>query len=184
MSFYRFRKHSLSHRPFRLHLVTSSLFLSSIHSLLSERSQKLLLRGFLVVSLTYWVSHGRPAFTIDEFFADESHTHISPPHVDPKPAEEALDPSNLHQNSWFPILQSALTHPDEHLLKIQRSLAHYAALYGTRPKGFLEQTELPEAAAIDGTLFLRLASLTGQVKAWVREGEPSDDANWNRKYER
>lgn len=166
----------------RLHLVTSSLFLSSIHAILSERSQKLLLRGFLSVALTYWVTHNRPSFTINDFFADDSHTLVSPPHKDPVPADDALDPRNLHQNAWFPILQSALTHPDEHLLKIQRSFAHYAALYGTRPKGCLSQTELPEAAAIDGTLFLRLASVTGDVKAWVREGEPSHDANWNRQY--
>lgn len=105
-----------------------------------------------------------------------------PPHTDPNPANDALDAPHLTQNAWFPILQSALNHPDEHLLKIQRSFAHYAALYGTRPKGHLAQTELAEAAAIDGSLFLRLASVTGQVKAWVREGEPSDDAEWNRRY--
>lgn len=167
---------------FMLHLVTSSLFLSSIHSILSPESGKLLLRGFLAASLTYWVGHNRPGFTINEFFADDSNTLVSPPHKDPKPAEDALDASHLHQNPWFPILQSALNHPDEHLLKIQRSLAHYAALYGARPKGHLAQTELPGAAAIDGSFFLRLASITGQVKAWVREGEPSHDAQWNRQY--
>jgi len=165
----------------RLHLVTSSLFLPSIHSLLSPESGKLLLRGYLAVALTHWVIHNPPSFTIGEFFADP-HTLVLPPHTDPKPADDAIDASRLNQNPWFPILQSALNHPDEHLLKIQRSFAHYAALYGTRPKGGLAQTELVEAAAIDGSLFLRLASITGQVKAWVREGEPSHDANWNRRY--
>jgi hypothetical protein len=127
------------------------------------------------------VGHDRRSFTIDEFFKDER-TLVSPPHTDPHPADDALDAKHLNQNPWFPILQSALNHPDEHLLKIQRSLAHYAALYGRRSKGCLGQTELPEAASLDGTLFLRLASITGQVKAWVREGEPSHDANWNRRY--
>ena len=143
---------------------------------------KLLTRGYLAVALTYWVGHGRPDFTISEFFADDSHTLVSPPHTDPKPADDALDAPHLNQNPWFPILQSALNHPDEHLLKIQRTFAHYAALYGTKPNGYLAHTELPEASAIDGSLFLRLASMTGKVKAWVREGEPSHDANWNRRY--
>lgn len=52
-----------------------------------------------------------------------------------------------------------------------------------RPKGYLSQTELPQVAAIDGTLFLRLASLTGQVQAWVREGESAHDNSWNRHYD-
>jgi hypothetical protein len=163
-------------------LVTSSLFLPSISSLLSRASVKLLLRGYLAVALTYWVGHNRPSFTISEFFADDSHTLVLPPHTDPKPADDALDAPHLNQNPWFPILQSALNHPDEHLLKIQRTFTHYAALYGTKPKGSLAQTELPEASEIDGSLFLRLASVTGKVKAWVREGEPSHDANWNRRY--
>lgn len=166
---------------FMLHLVTSSLFVPSIHVLLSEKSQHIFLRGFLATVLTYWVGHGRRSFTVNEFFNDEG-TIVLPPHTDPHPADDALDAKHLNQNPWFPILRSALNHPDEHLLKIQRSLAHYAAMYGTRPKGCLAQTELPEAESIDGTLFLRLASTTGKVKAWVREGEPSHDANWNRHY--
>ncbi|KAG8759077.1 hypothetical protein FRC14_006699 [Serendipita sp. 396] len=167
---------------FTLHLVTSSLFISSIHTLLPPKSQALLLRGFLATALTYWVGHGRRDFTIQDFFAEDVHALVTPPHTDPKPAEDALDATHLHQNPWFAILQSALNHPDEHLLKIQRSFAHYAALYGTKEKGCLAQTELLEAADIDGTLFLRLASLTGKAKAWVREGEPSHDAQWNRRY--
>jgi hypothetical protein len=143
---------------------------------------KLLLRGYLAVALTYWVGHNRPSFTINDFFADDSRTLVLPPHSDPKPADDALDAPHLNQNPWFQILQSALNHPDEHLIKVQRTLAHYAALFGTKPKASLAQTELPEAAGIDGSLFLRLASVTGQVKAWVREGEPSHDANWNRQY--
>ncbi|KAG8821993.1 hypothetical protein FRC17_009692 [Serendipita sp. 399] len=167
---------------FTLHLVTSSLFISSIHPLLPPKSQTLLLRGFLATALTYWVGHGRREFTIQDFFAENVHSLSTRPHTDPKPAEDVLDGENLHQNPWFPLLQSALNHPDEHLLKIQRSFAHYASLYGTKEKGCLAQTELTDAASIDGTLFLRLALLTGQAKAWVREGEPSHDAQWNRRY--
>lgn len=165
---------------FMLHLVTSSLFVSSIHDLLTPRSQKLFLRGFLATSLTYYVGHGRISWDIAEFFAEPLSSYPMPPQPDPSPASSTLDRSHINQNPWFAILQSALSHPDEHLIKIQRSLAHYAARWGQCPKGHLKETELKGAENIDGSLFLRLAILTGKAKAWVREGEPSYDAEWNR----
>ena len=153
---------------FTLHLVTSSLFVSSIHNLLTPRSQQLFLRGFLATALTYFVSHGRSPWDIAGFFAEPLSSYPLPQQAVPAPADSALDSSNPNQNLWFPILQSSLSHEDEHLLKIQRSLAHYAAHWGRSPKGHLKNTELEGAENIDGTFFLRIAMLTSKVREWAR----------------
>jgi hypothetical protein len=51
-------------------------------------------------------------------------------------------------------------HPDDHMLKIQRTFAHFSSLYGARPKGYFKGTELEGAEELDGSLFLRAAGLT------------------------
>lgn len=61
-------------------------------------------------------------------------------------------------------------YPDEHLPKIQRSLAHYAALYGKSEKGRWKDTKLKDAEELDGTLFARVAGLTASRLGWIREG--------------
>jgi hypothetical protein len=79
---------------------------------------------------------------------------------------------------WLPIFETSLVHPDEHLIKIQRALAHYSSLFGTREQGAREEglqgaaEELEAAELLDGTLFIRVAGLTARAMGRVREGEP------------
>jgi len=157
---------------FLMHLVTSSLFLPSVLPYISARSQVLLLRAYFVTILTWWVARGRPGFSIKKFFDSTSTLHTSPV----KPLPYTPDPSIpvVHAqtpNAWLPVLQSTLVHPNDHLAKIQRALAHYAAIYGEREVGYFEGTELEGAERIDGTLFVRAAGMTMDKMGWTREGE-------------
>jgi hypothetical protein len=65
-----------------------------------------------------------------------------------------------------------LTHPDDHVPKLQRTLAEYSSHFGSTPAGYFTGTELKDAELIDGTLFVRAAGLTCGRLGWVREGEP------------
>ena len=81
----------------------------------------------------------------------------------------------------MPIITSSLNHPDEHLIKCQRALAHYASVYGTRPSPGKELRDLEGGEKIDGSLFIRVAGLVGGARAWMREGEEKIP-DWNRDY--
>jgi hypothetical protein len=131
-----------------MHLVTSSLFLPSLLSYLSQDSQVMLLRAYLTTALAWWISRGGPRLDIHGFLKATS----------PPPSSEDEVPSTA--NSFLDIIQSGITHPNDHMLKIQRAFAHFSSLYGGRPKGYFNGTELEGAEALDGTLFLRAARLT------------------------
>ncbi|TFK60287.1 hypothetical protein BDN72DRAFT_905098 [Pluteus cervinus] len=164
-----------------MHLVTSSLFLSSMVAYLTPASQVLLLRTYFSTVLGWWITRGRPGFNIHSFYTHhDEHSDLAypiPPGAKPTPAKGTLpDPSSpyaITPNPWLPILESAAVHRDDHLPKIQRALAHYASIYGTRSAGMpdFERTELPDADKLDGSLFLRVAGLTAKRMGRVRNGE-------------
>jgi len=141
-----------------MHLVTSSLFLSSVLSYLSQDSQVILLRAYLTMSLTWLISRCGPQMDIQGFL--EATT--LPPSSEGEVTSRA--------NPFLDIVQSGMTHPDDHILKIQRAFAHFSSVYGSRPKGYFKGTGLEGAEALDGTLFLRAARLTDQVMNQGRMG--------------
>ncbi|KAG2065058.1 hypothetical protein BDR04DRAFT_191089, partial [Suillus decipiens] len=150
---------SLAADFFFLHLVTSSLFLPSLLPYLSQTSQVLLLRGYFASTLGWWVARGFPRLDIQGFFNTTSHL---------------LSESKV-ANPFLDIVQSAIIHPNEHMLKIQRAFAHFSSLYGARSKGYFKDTELEGAEALDGSLFLRAARLTEEymsegTRPWSQEG--------------
>lgn len=159
-----------------MHLVTSSLFIHSFMKYLKPSSQDLLLRSYFGASLAVWFARGRPALDAAHFY-EKTSVKVSPPGPHPTPNEHALAAADtLDPNSWFPILQTTLMHPNEHLPKLQRALAHYAAVYGHTDAGkFAHLPRLPGAEKIDGTLFLRTAILTADKMGWVREGESKQE---------
>ncbi|KAG2121595.1 hypothetical protein DEU56DRAFT_918116 [Suillus clintonianus] len=200
---------------FTMHIVTSCLFLPSLCAHLSYKSQSLLLRAHFLASITWWLVRGRGAVPLRKFFAAPLAPLPSPAHfkyattlpgVLPQPAACALlggdSPHVVTPNVWYPVLQNAIVHPNEHLCKCQRALAHFAVLYGHREAGFMSEVlssspavscpdtplmpgglELPEGECkaldapewefLDGSLFLRVAWLTSAALGWVREGEPN-----------
>ncbi|PIL32612.1 hypothetical protein GSI_05315 [Ganoderma sinense ZZ0214-1] len=163
---------------FTMHLVTSSIFLPSIVAYLSPRSAALLLRGYFTVTLTWYIGRGRPAIPIREFYESTTDKPVQPgePHL--TPGEKTLTPEDVSPNPWFPIIQTTVVHPGEHLCKLQRALIHNAALYGTYPAGYFADAELEGAELLDGTLFIRAAGLTAGVLGWIKEGQAIRD--WDR----
>jgi hypothetical protein len=164
-----------------MHLVTSSIFLSSITSYLNPTSQNAFLRSYLAVSLLVWVYFGLPGLDISGYY---SSTDAHP--VPPKSATSNLKPDSstlpsptsahaLTPNPWLPLIQTTLVHPGDHLCKIQRALSHFAGLYGSRAAGQADfkDTELKGSEKLDGTLFLRIAKETADKMGWMREGEKS-----------
>jgi hypothetical protein len=160
-----------------MHLVTSSLFLASLAVHLKPSSQELLLRGYLAVSLLWYLrGAGRLELDIPGFFSAET-AYPTPSGPLPTPHEKATPgPSSfkaITPNPWLPIIETSLVHPDDHVPKLQRALAHYGTLYGTKTAGHPEftETELIGADKLDGTLFIRVAGLTGKRLGRIREGE-------------
>ena len=163
-------------------MLTSSLFLPPYMALLTPHSKSLLLRSYLFASLVWWVARGRPELNIKAFYAATS-AHPIPFGRRPTPHKDSLlsdDPKAVVPNPWFPIVENAIVHPDDHLPKAQRAFAHYATLYGSREAGLADfkETELADADKLDGTLFVRAAALTEKRMGRVHEGEES--GGWDR----
>lgn len=165
---------------FSMHLVTSSLFLPSIIAYLSPRSSVVLLHAFFANTLVWWISQGRAAFPIREFYAATTATPTPPTTggAGVTPEKGTLTPDDIAPNVWLPIIQTTLTHPDQHISKLQRALLHNATEYGTRGAGHLVGTGLEGAEALDGTLFIRVASLSADRLGWMKEGQA--EGSWDR----
>ncbi|KAI0072623.1 hypothetical protein K474DRAFT_361298 [Panus rudis PR-1116 ss-1] len=184
---------------FLMHLITSSLFIPSLSVHLSAEESVLLLRTYFLTCLALYVARGRPPLPIAEFYKATT-AAPEPPGPRPTPSgntykEGAVDAHDLGLNDeawapatkiitpnpWLPILQTTLVHPNEHLCKIQRALAHFSASFGLAAPGsfsFLGGSGgLNGADVLDGTLFIRAAGLTANRLGWMREGE--DERGWD-----
>ncbi|TFK51605.1 hypothetical protein OE88DRAFT_1567261 [Heliocybe sulcata] len=170
---------------FLMHLVTSALFLPSLlaPSVLPMSSRRHLLQAYFSICVSTWISRGRPALAIRDFMA-RTDAHITPPGVKPDPHKDALPHDDkklqVNANAWLPIVQTTLVHPDEHLCKTQRALAHFAVLYGDRPKEYWKNEgahNLDGLEELDGTLFARAAALTANRLGWMVEGE--EKGHWD-----
>ncbi|KAF9222191.1 hypothetical protein BS17DRAFT_709500 [Gyrodon lividus] len=170
---------------FLMHLLTSSLFLPSLLTCISKfSSRRLLLLGYFTASLTYYIARGRPRLDVRSFYKGTDFLHKVPgpitspaPNTLPKPtSDQAQTP-----NAWYPLIQSTIVHPNEHLCKAQRALVHCSSLYGTRKKGWCAPPSMEEGKVgleeLDGSLFLRIAMLTQHRLGWMREGEKQ--AEWD-----
>ncbi|KAG8743557.1 hypothetical protein FRC11_013852 [Ceratobasidium sp. 423] len=156
---------------FLVHLVTSDLFIPSILSLLKPAHKVDLLRAYFPVLLGFFVSRGRPSIDVKAFYDSVT--------VDPKP-DHALSPPESPEpvgNPWYTVMIHTVPHPDEHHIKAERALAHSAALYGARPKGYFAHTELKGAEEIDGTLFVRTGGLLMGALKWNAALEAKSDAS-------
>lgn len=165
--------------PPSLHLVTSVLFLPSIVAYLSPTSTSILLRTYLLNTLALYVARGSPALPVTEFFDSVTPAPAPPEDSLPqnKPADGTLTADNRTPSAWLAIAQSTLEHPDDHLCKLQRSLAHFDALYGATPAGYLKKlgVELEGVERVDGSLFIRVAGLALERVGWMREGQERDE---------
>lgn len=168
-----------------MHLVTSAVTLYSfIATLTNPQSKSLLLRGYLTRCLAFWIAGGRVQLPARSFFRAPILTDFPGPK--PQPSTSAFPEQNsplaITPNVWLQIIQSALIHPDDHLAKTQRTLAHFSSMYGGIAAGEYRDTELEGSELVDGTLFVRTAALTMEWMGRIREGEPArfwgDDPNF------
>ncbi|CAL1702716.1 unnamed protein product [Somion occarium] len=166
---------------------------------LKPSSAVLLLRTYFVTSLALYIARGRPALPIAEFYQATNAVPV-PPGVHPTPCGVTYkeQPASDHDltsqdkawadatkiitpNPWLPIIQTTLVHPNEHLCKLQRSLAHFASEFGqTAPGTFsflVGPSGLDGADVLDGTLFIRAAGLTANRLGWMREGQ--NERGWD-----
>ncbi|KAJ3812831.1 hypothetical protein F5876DRAFT_36511 [Lentinula aff. lateritia] len=162
-----------------MHLVTSSLFLPSLTAHLSPSSQELLLRGYFAISLALYVARGRPKIDPKPLFEVAMDDNVFDPEEEPSIAPPALSTlsssskGSKEPNLWLPLISRAILHPDDHVPKFQRAVAHYANLYGSTRKGFFDGLgiELNGVERIDGTLFARAGALTQRRLGRDREGK-------------
>ncbi|EGN97427.1 hypothetical protein SERLA73DRAFT_57607, partial [Serpula lacrymans var. lacrymans S7.3] len=159
-----------------LHLVTSSLFLPAVLAYLTPRAQVICLRTYFSSSLTWWVATGLARFDIPAFFSSTS-TLPTPPrsstaaNPNPDTLPSATSPHAITPNPWLPIIQTTIVHPNDHLCKLQRTLAHFERVYGGRAPGYFKDSGLEGAEYLDGSLFVRAATLTADRLGWMREGQ-------------
>ena len=160
-----------------MHLVTSALLLPSVLGTFTPTSAALLLRTYFSFSLVLYVARGHPPLPISEFYAATS-PDVSAPGSHAHPVDKTLPPA-CAPNPWLHIVQTTLVHPNEHLCKLQRALAHFAALYGGAAPGAFAHTaeNLQGPDKLDGTLFVRAAGLTADRHGWMREGQ--EERGWD-----
>lgn len=140
------------------------------------KSREIFLRGYFLTVVTTWISRGRAELDIKRF-VDAVSTNPPPSGSLPTPNKVTLPSPDsakaVTPNPWLPIIETAVVHPDDHLVKLQRALAHYASLYGSRQAGLpdFKNTELPSADLLDGSFFIRVAGLSAKSLGRIREGE-------------
>lgn len=164
-----------------MHFVTSSMFLSSILIHLEPKFQEFLLRTYVSICLTWYIARGKPQLDIGAFFAHDSCKSLNDGPVVVRPCLPGIPVQPTKpSNPWTLILEEIIVHPDDHISKIQRTLLHFAQVYGGREAGYFEGTELKGAEKIDGTLFMRSANLTAMKmsSATGKERLLGDRVDW------
>ncbi|KAI0300670.1 hypothetical protein B0F90DRAFT_1566309, partial [Multifurca ochricompacta] len=173
-----------SGRPFNAdffiaHLVTSAIFLLTL-VLPSERSpypcvplasRLTLLKAYLATCAAWYISRGNSSLPIEGFYSD-TRARLSAPPAAPVPPSATRKPLTAPGGPWGRIIINAVAHPEEHLPKAVRSLATFALRWGDRPSGYFSgggKGGLKGREVLDGTLFVRAASLALDRLGWAHE---------------
>ena len=171
------------------HLVTSAIFLLTI-ILRSEHgpnppvplsSRLTLLKAYLATCAGWYISRGNAAVPIKDFYYATNDRLTAPPAV-PVPPSASGKPLSARGGPWQRIIANAVAHPDEHLCKAVRSLSTFAARWGGRPTGYYAgggEGGLEGREVLDGTLFVRTASLMLDRLGWAHESGKSL-GHWDR----
>ncbi|KAF7292075.1 hypothetical protein MIND_01233700 [Mycena indigotica] len=83
-------------------------------------------------------------------------------------------------SAWFPIISNANLHTEVHVVKAIRALVYGAQRFGQTKEGVPGAVDAngkethPGLKAVDGTLFIRLASVMTDALGWVSHGEPEN----------
>jgi Questin oxidase-like len=171
------------------HFVTSSIFLLTV-VLRSEHapyppvalsSRLTLLKAYLATCAAWYISRGNAAVPIKDFY-DATSDRLTAPPAAPAPPSAPCKPLSARGNPWERIIANGVAHPDEHVVKAVRSLSTFAARWGGRPAGYYAgggEGGLEGREMLDGTLFVRTASLMLDRLGWAHESGKSL-GNWDR----
>ena len=161
------------------HLVTSSVFLLTLvfpsdkspYPPIPLASRLTLLKAYLATCAGWYISRGNGRMPLEEFYAATNNRLTAPPAV-PAPPDAKRKPLGAPGGPWERIVANAVAHPEEHLPKAVRSLAVFATRWGGRPSGYFAgggEDGLEGREVLDGTLFVRAASLALDRLGWAHE---------------
>ncbi|KAH9036506.1 hypothetical protein EDB85DRAFT_1940391 [Lactarius pseudohatsudake] len=173
---------------FIAHLVTSSVFLLTVvlpsdhapYPLVPLASRVTLLKAYLATSATWYISRGNVPIPIEGFYSATGDRLTAPPAA-PVPPDAKRKPLSAPGGPWERVVANAVAHPEEHLPKAVRSLAVLAARWGSRPAGYFSgggEDGLEGRETLDGTLFVRAASLALDRLGWAHESG-KELGNWD-----
>jgi Questin oxidase-like len=171
------------------HLVTSAIFLLSLvvpsehlpYPPVPLASRLTLLKAYLATCAGWYISRGNGLLPIKEFYS-ATHDRLTAPPAIPAPPSASRKPLSGPGGPWERIIANSIAHPDEHLSKAVRSFATFATLWGGRPAGYFAgggEDGLEGREVLDGTLFVRAASLTLDRLGWAHESG-KDLGRWDR----
>lgn len=171
------------------HLVTSALFLlplvlpssNSPYPPAPLADRVTLLKAYFATSAAWYISQGNGPILIEEFYVATNDRLTSPPAV-PAPPDAKRKPHSAPGGPWGRIIANAIAYPEEHVPKTVRSLAVFATRWGGRPAGYFaggDEDGLEGRELLDGTLFVRTASLTLDRLGWAHESG-KELCDWDR----
>jgi len=174
---------------FVAHLVTSAVFLltlvlpsgNSPYPSASLENRVMLLKAYLATCAGFYISRGNGPMPIDEFYAATSDRLTAPPAV-PAPPGAKRKPLSAPGGQWGRIIANSIAYPEEHLPKTVRSLAVFATRWGGRPAGYFAgggEDGLEGRETLDGTLFVRAASLALDRLGWGHESGKELLPDWD-----
>ena len=130
-----------------------------------------LLKSYLATCAGWYISRGNAALPIKNFY-NATNDRLTAPPAAPVPPNAPRKPLMAPGGPWERIIANTVANPDEHLPKATRSLATIATCWGGRPAGYYAgggEKGLEEREVLDGTLFVRVASLTLDRLGWAHE---------------
>jgi Questin oxidase-like len=169
--------------PHSSHLATSLIFLLTV-VLRSEHapyppvalsSRLKLLKAYLATCAAWYISRGNAALPIKDFY-DVTSDRLTAPTATAVSPSAPRKPLSTRGGAWERIIVNGIAHPDVHLVKTVRSLSTFAARWGGRPAGYYAgggEGGLEGREMLDGTLFVRVASLMLDRLGWAHESGES-----------
>ncbi|KAL1677955.1 hypothetical protein EV122DRAFT_252213 [Schizophyllum commune] len=154
---------------FLMHLLTSSMLMQTLFDVARKPDyQARLLQVYIRSTIMTVLARGRPKPDVDALYkhpaalGDEAHDAIGSPATGD--AHEIGGHPARSINAWSSIIDSACHHSESHVAKAVRALLYAAKLYET-------EQALGVVSGVDGTVFLRAATVLIDGLGWVSKGE-------------
>ncbi|KAI4521002.1 hypothetical protein K525DRAFT_248119 [Schizophyllum commune Loenen D] len=154
---------------FLMHLLTSSMFMQTLFDVARKPEyQARLLQVYIRSTIMTVLARGRPKPDVGALYkravslGDEARDAIGTPAT--REAQNMQGRPACPLNAWSSIIDSACHHSESHVAKAARALLYAAKLYET-------EEDLGVVPGVDGTVFLRAATVLIDGLGWVSKGE-------------